>query len=678
MQKTAPPKAKIVPTLLTHHGDTRVDNYYWLRDRSDPDVIAYLEAENAYTEQAMGGVTPLRESLYAEMLGHIQEDDAEPPFPREQFFYHKRMQQGRPYAMHCRKAALDAEEEIILDENELASGHEFFSLGNFELDRMERLLAYSTDTQGDEIYVTKIRDLNTGKDLEDRIEGTYYSLVWTHHSSALYYITLDAAKRPFRVWRHTLGSAEDVLVFEEADQRFEVDLYKSRDHRYIFIRSESKVTSEIRFARTDENDPEFHVVWPRRQDVLYEVESRHDELYILTNDEAKEFRLLVAPAANPDRAFAREILPMRPGVTLESVKAFESFLAVFERHEGLPRIRIHDVRTGEAHYIAFDEPAFTLGGSHNELFDTNTLRFAYASLVTPWSIFEYNVNSRERSLLKQTPVPGYTASEYVSERVFATARDGVRVPISLVYRKGFAANGEHPMLLYGYGSYGLRSDPTFRSERLSLLDRGFAFAIAHIRGGSDLGRAWYDDGKLLKKRNTFTDFIDCANYLVENRYTSREKLVIQGGSAGGMLMGAVMNEAPDLCRAVVAMVPFVDTLTTCLDPTLPLTIGEYEEWGDPKLPEYYEYIKAYSPLDNVHAAHYPQILITAGLNDPRVSYWEPAKWTAKLRAMKQDENLLLLKTNMGAGHFGVSGRYAHLKELAFIYSFMLVSLEITN
>ena len=676
MRKLIPPQAKVVPAALTHHGDTRVDGYYWLRDRNDPDVVRYLESENAYTEGAMQRSIPLQDALYTEMLSHIEEDDAEPPFPRERFLYYKRTEKGKAYPLHCRKAAPDADEQVILDENNLACGHEFFSLGNLEIDRSERLLAYSTDTEGDEVYVTSIRDLASNSDLDDRIPGSYYSLAWTNDSSTLYYVTLDAAKRPFRVWRHRIGSSEDVLVYEETDQRFELDLDKSRDHRYIFIRSESKTTSEIRFAPADAAAPDFRVIWPRRQDILYDVESRRDELYILTNDGAKEFRLVLCPAQNTDHESANEILPGRPGITLESVKAFETFLAIFERDHGLPRIRIHDVDTGTAHYVTFDEPAFTLGSTHNELFEANSLRFTYTSLVTPYSIFEYNVHSRERALLKQTPVPGYDPSGYASERLLATARDGTQVPITLVYRKGFAADGQAPLLLYGYGSYGLRSDPTFRPERLSLLDRGFAFAIAHIRGGSDLGRAWYEDGKLLKKQNTFTDFIDCADYLVDNHYTSRDKLVIQGGSAGGMLMGGVVNANPALCHAVVAMVPFVDTLTTILDPTLPLTIGEYEEWGNPNEPEYYRYIKTYSPLDNVKPVRYPHLLITAGLNDPRVSYWEPAKWTAKLRAMKQDGNLLLLKTNMGAGHFGVSGRYARLKELAFIYAFMLVSLEI--
>ena len=678
MNRLLPPKAKVAPAVLEHHGDSRIDNYHWLRDKNAPDVMAYLEAENAYAEAIMEDSRALQETLYAEMLGHIQEDDAEPPFPRERFLYYRRTETGKPYALHCRKSAAQGEEQILLDENRLAEGHEFFSLGNFEPDYTERLLAYSTDTEGNEVYISRIRDLETGTDLSDQIPGTYYSLAWTNDSASLYYVTLDEAKRPFRVWRHDLGSSDDVLIYEEADRRFELDLHKSRDHRFIFIRAESKVTTEIRFATADSANAEFRVIWPRRQDVLYEVESRHDDFYVVTNDGAKEFRLVLCTAQNPDYSQSKELLSERPGITLESVKAFESFLAIFERDQGLPRIRIHEIASDEAHYVTFDEPAFTVGSASNELFTANTLRFSYGSLTTPASIFEYNVHSRERALLKQTPVPGYDPGAYTSERLFANARDGARVPISLVYRKNFETNGQAPLLLYGYGSYGLRSDPVFRSERLSLLDRGFAFAIAHIRGGSDLGRKWYDDGKLLQKRNTFTDFVDCANYLVTANYTARSKLVIQGGSAGGMLVGAVINMNPELCHAVVAQVPFVDTLTTCLDPTLPLTIGEYEEWGNPNEAEYYRYIKSYSPIDNVRAVRYPHMLVTGGLNDPRVSYWEPAKWVAKLRAMRKGNNLLLLKTNMGAGHFGASGRYARLKELAFIYAFILKSLEIPS
>ncbi len=676
MSDLVPPQAKIIPVVLTHHDDARTDNYHWMRDRSDPDVIAYLQAENNYTQSIMNPLENLQKTLYAEMLSHIEEDDTEVPFPRGSFLYYKRTEKGKAYPIHCRKTGPDGAEQVLLNENQLAAGHKFFSLGNFKISANENLLAYSTDVEGDEVYVTRIRNLKTGQDLDDQIPETYYSLEWTGDNSAFYYVTLNEAKRPYRVWRHQLGQQENELIFEEEDERFEVDVSQSRDRRWIFIRSESKITSEIRFAPAAEPSA-FQVVWPRRQDVLYDVEAHGDDFYISTNDGAREFRLLRCSAQNPDRQSATEILPQRAGITLEAVYAFQNFLAIYERDHGLPKIRIHDLRDDQAHYVTFTEPAFTLGTAPNEVFDTNLLRFTYTSLVTPVSVFEYNVQSQQQALLKQTPVPGYDPAQYTTERVFAPTGDGLRVPISLVYHSDARTNEPMPLLLYGYGSYGLRSDPAFRSERLSLLDRGVAFALAHIRGGSDLGRQWYDDGKLLKKQNTFDDFIRCAEYLIENRYTEPSRLAIQGGSAGGLLMGAVLNKRPDLFQCVVANVPFVDTLTTCLDPTLPLTVGEYEEWGNASQPEFYRYIKSYSPYDNVKPTRYPPILVTAGLNDPRVSYWEPAKWTAKLRAVKLDENLLLLKTNMDAGHFGASGRYARLKELSFIYAFILKSLGVS-
>jgi oligopeptidase B len=671
MSELVPPIAKKAPTTLEHFGDKRIDDYYWLRDRHDPDVLAYLEAENRFTLQAMKETEGLQQELYQEMLGRIQEDDADVPHPRGSFLYYNRSEKGKAYPIHCRRVSPEAPEEVLLDENELAAGYEYFSVGNFEVSPDERLVAYSVDTEGNEVYVTRVRNLETGEDFPDALQDSYYTLAWANDNRTLFFVTLDAAKRPYRVWRHELGQPRSELVFEETDERFEIEVSKSRDGRYIFIESESKVTSEIRFISADSPREDFKVVWERRQDVLYEVEAHGDEFYILTNDEAQEFRLLKVGANDPSRQNATEVLAARPGITLEGIDAFRDFLAIYERDHGVPRIRIESVPSGEIHYVSFDEPAYTLGIAPNAVFDSNRLRFTYTSLVTPSSMFEYDVETRRRELLKQIPVIGYDADQYSSERIEATARDGAAVPISLVYRKGFVANGKAPLLLYGYGSYGLRSDPVFRSERVSLLDRGFVFAIAHIRGGSDLGRAWYETGKLLTKQNTFTDFIDCAEHLIEHRYTSADRLAIQGGSAGGMLMGAVVNMRPDLFKAVVAQVPFVDMLTTCLDPTLPLTIGEYEEWGNANQEQFYRYMRSYSPYDHVKAQQYPRMLVTAGLNDPRVSYWEPAKWVAKLRAAKSDGNLLVLKTNLGAGHFGASGRYGRLKETAFITAFIL-------
>jgi oligopeptidase B len=677
MSDLLPPQAKTIPAVLTHHGDSRVDNYFWMRDRSDPDVLAYLQAENSYMQSMMSSDGSLQKALYDEILSHIVEDDADVPFPRGSFLYYNRTEKGKAYPLHCRKAGVDAGEHIILDENQLAEGHSYFSLGNFKISSSENLLAYSTDTEGDETYITRVRNLESGQDLADQVPETYYSLEWTNDNASFYYVTLNKAKRPYRVWRHRLGQQENELIFEEPDERFEVDIYQSRDRRFIFIRSESKITSEIRFAPAD-GSAAFQIIWPRRQDVLYDVESHGRDFYISTNDGAREFRLMRCSAQLPNWQEAVEILPGRPGITIEGVYAFRDFLVIYERDHGLPRLRIHDLPTDTAHYVTFAEPAFTLGAGRNEVFDTDVFRFTYTSLVTPNSVFEYNVRTRQQNLLKRVAVPGYDPSLYTTERIFAAAPDGAQVPVSLVYRNSTRTNGPAPLLLYGYGSYGLRSDPVFRAERLVLLDRGITFAIAHIRGGGDLGRAWYEEGKLLKKKNTFSDFVACAEHLIQQRYTSPNQLAIQGGSAGGLLMGAVLNLRPDLFRSVVANVPFVDTLTTCLDATLPLTVGEYEEWGNANEAEYYQYIKSYSPYDNVERKHYPHILITAGLNDPRVSYWEPAKWTAKLRVAKLDQNLLLLKTNMDAGHFGASGRYARFQEIALIDAFILKTLGVSS
>jgi oligopeptidase B len=670
----SPPIANMIPKQLICHGDVRVDNYYWLRERDNPEVLAYLEAENRYTEHVMEPVKDLQQKLYEEMLGRIHEDDSGVPFPLGSFLYYTRTEKGKAYPIHCRRLP-DGPEQIIFDENEIALGHKFFSLGNFEVSPNEQLLAYSTDTEGDEVYITRIKDLPSGRVLPDSIANTYYSLVWANDNEHLFYVTLDDAKRPYRIWRHRLGNIEDDLIFEETDERFEVELYKSRDHRYLFVQSESKVTSEVYFLDANAPEGNFQIVWPRRQGVLYDVESHGDDFYVQTNDAAEEFRILLVSAQSPRWETAIEFLPMRDGVTIEGVDAFRDYLVVHERNAGLPAIRIQNLVTGDIHYIRFDEPAYTLGGAPNEVFDTDTLRFTYTSLVTPESVFDYNMRSQDRELRKRTEIIGYDARDYTSERIWATAEDGTAVPISLVYKKGFARDGRAPLLLYGYGSYGIRSEPEFRSELVSLLDRGFVYSIAHIRGGGDRGRAWYNSGKLLQKKNTFTDFIGCAEHLIAERYTSKEKLAIQGGSAGGLLAGAVVNMRPDLFHTVVVRVPFVDTLTTCLDPTLPLTIGEYEEWGNPQDEIYYRYIKSYSPYDNVKPGAYPHMLITAGLSDPRVSYWEPAKWTAKLRVARTDRNLHLLKTNMEAGHFGASGRYGRFKDTAFSYAFIVKSLE---
>jgi oligopeptidase B len=668
-----PPIAKIVPKEVLLHGDRRVDNYFWLREKDNPEVREYLEAENQYTEQVMAPLKPIQETLYKEILGRIQETDLSVPVRRDDYFYYTRTEEGKAYAIYCRKhGSLESAEELLLDGNVLAAGHKYFRLGNFSVSPDHRLLAYSTDVEGDEAHTIFVKDLATGELLPDRVVNTYYSLEWANDNRTFFYTMLDAAHRPYRVFRHRLGAASDGLVYEEPDGRFSLGVGKTRSRRFLVIHLGSALTSEVRYM--DANDPEgsFRVLLPRTQEVEYDASHHGEFFYIRTNEGAKNFRLMRTSAANPSRDNWEEIIPARPNITIEGVDSFEDYLIVYERERGLEKICVRDGNGALSHYIDFPEPVYTVGATGNPEYRTQTLRFVYASLVTPASVFDYDLETRERELRKQYIVKGgYDASQYQSERIFAKAPDGTEVPISLVYRRGFEKNGRGPLLLYAYGSYGHSIDPGFSSDRLSLLDRGFAFAIAHPRGGAELGEEWHDQGKLLAKKNTFSDFIACAVHLIENRYTSPDRLAIMGGSAGGLLVGAVLNMRPELFRAAIAKVPYVDNLNTGLDPTLPLTISEYEEWGNPEHEEYYNYIKSYSPYENVAPLHYPALLVTAGLNDPRVSYWEPAKWVAKLRGTKKDENVLLLKTNMGSGHFGPSGRYEGIKEVAFDYAFLL-------
>jgi oligopeptidase B len=671
-----PPVAKIVPKEIAVHDDTRVDHYAWLRERENPDVIAYLEAENAHTEQVMAHTKPLQEALYKEILGRIQETDLSVPVKRDDYFYYTRTEEGKAYGISCRKhRSLDAPEEILLDANVLAAGEKYFRLGNFSVSPDHRLLAYSTDVQGDETYTIVVKDLATGELLPDRIANTYYSLEWANDNRTFFYTTLDPARRPYRLFRHQLGAASDDLVYEEQDGRFVLGVGRTRSRRFLVLHLSSALTSEVRHLEADNPLGAFLVMLPRKQDVEYDASHHGEFFYIRTNEGAKNFRLMRTPVANPSRDNWEEVIPARTGITIEGVDSFEDHLVVYERERGLEKIAIHDSNGVFRHYIEFPEPVYTVGATGNAEYSTKTLRFVYTSLVTPASVFDYNIETRQRELKKQYEVKGgYDASQYQSERIFATAPDGVEVPISLVYRRGFEKNGQSSLLLYAYGSYGHSIDPGFSSERLSLLDRGFVFAIAHVRGGAELGEEWHDHGKLLAKKNTFADFIASAEHLIRNRYTAAVHLAIMGGSAGGLLVGAVLNMRSDLFRAAVAKVPYVDNVNTGLDPTLPLTISEYEEWGNPQTKEYYDYIKSYSPYENVAPREYPIMLVTAGLNDPRVSYWEPAKWVAKLRAMKKDKNVLLLKTNMGSGHFGPSGRYEGIKEVAFDYAFLLWAL----
>lgn len=669
-----PPVAARVPKEITQHGQTRVDPYFWLRDKENPETIKYLEAENAYTEAILKPTAQLQQQLYDEMLGRIKQTDLSVPYRKGDYFYYSRTEEGKQYPIHCRKKnSLEGAEEILLDLNELAKTEKYLRLGSFAVSPSQNLLAYGIETSGDETYTVRVKNLETGTLLPDRIDNTYYGLEWSNDNRSLVYVILDPAKRPYQAWRHTLGSeAKDQLVYEEKDERYHLSLGKSRGDAYFFLQLGSHSTNEIRYFRASGDDWSPVVFAPRTQDIEYDLEHHTGTFYVRIADTGRNFRLVAAPIANPSRENWKELIAHRPNVMIEGTDAFENHLVILEREDGIRRFRVRDLASGKEHSISMPEKVYTLMPSTNADFKTKVFRFQYTSLVTPMSVFDYNLDTKDRTLLKQTEVlGGYDPAKYESIRVHATAPDGVKIPISMVYRKGTQRNGANPMLLYGYGSYGIPTDPIFSSDRLSLIDRGFIYAIAHIRGGSDLGKTWYDSGKLKMKMNTFQDFISSAKFLIDEKYTSAAKLGIMGGSAGGLLMGAVVNLRPDLFKAVVSKVPFVDVLNTITDPSLPLTVIEYEEWGDPNKKEFWDYIKSYSPYDNIEKQVYPNILVTAGLNDPRVSYWEPTKMVAKLRTMKKGDNLLLLKTNMAAGHGGASGRYDRLKEIAVDYAFLI-------
>jgi oligopeptidase B len=664
---------------LRHHGDERVDDWYWLRERDNPETIAYLEAENAYTEAATAHLAELRERLFQEIKSRILETDLSVPVRRGNHWYYSRTVEGLQYAIRCRReGSEDGPEQILLDENALAEGHEFFDLGAFSPSPDHSLLAYSTDYEGDEVFTLRVRDLTTGDDLPDEIPGVYYGATWALDNATLFYTVLNDAKRPWRLYRHRLGTpvADDVLVFEEPDEAFYLGIHRTRSDRFLVLSLESKVTSEAWVLEADDPTGDFRIVEPRRYGVEYDVEHRGDRFLVVTNaDEAENFKLVEAPLDAPARANWRDLVPHRPHVKLDGVDAFAGHLVLYERADAVARIVVMDPDTRAMDVIEQPEAVSTAYPGENPEFDTTTLRFGYTSLVTPASVFDYDVVTGERVLRKQQPVlGGYDPDAYETVRLWASAADGTAIPISLVHRRDVPRDGTAPALLYGYGSYEISRDPAFSSLRLSLLDRGFVYAVAHIRGGGEMGRSWYEQGKFLRKHNTFSDFIACAETLVAEGYTAPDRLVARGGSAGGLLMGAVVNARPDLFRAIVAEVPFVDVLTTILDESLPLTVIEWDEWGNPNEREFYEYIKTYSPYDNVEAKEYPRMLVTAGLNDPRVSYWEPAKWVAKLRATKTDGNLLLLKTEMGAGHMGPSGRYDAWRDEAFVLSFVLDSV----
>lgn len=670
-----PPIAKIEPEVDTLHGQERIDNYFWLRERDNPEVIDYLKAENAYTATLVKHTEGLQEKLYKEMVARIKETDMSVPVKRDDYYYYSRTEERKQYKIYCRKeGSLEAEETILLDVNQLAQGKEYMDLGIYKVSPNHQLLAYAVDTTGSERYTLRVKNLETGELYPDVIDSVSTSLEWANDDKTIFYTMPDEAWRPYKAYRHTLGDDvdDDVLVYHEADHAFFLDLSKSKSMDYLFINVGSQTTSEVHYLNAGDPTGEFQLVHPRQQDMEYTMTHHGNHFYIVTNDNAKNFKLMKAPVSHPSKEAWIEVIPHRDSVKLDGIESFKDFRVLYEREHGLKQISIWGPANDEIHAVEFPEPVYTFWREHNPDYGSQLLRFAYSSFVTPNSVYDYNMRTRERELKKQEEVlGGYDPDRYQCGRVFATAGDGARIPISMVYKKGIVTDGNNPLYLYGYGAYGSSTEPYFSSNRVSLLDRGFIFAKAHVRGGGEMGRYWYEDGKLLKKKNTFTDFISVAEHLIAEGYTSPDSLVISGVSAGGLLIGAVVNIRPDLFKAVIADVPFVDIINTMLDASIPLTVIEYEEWGNPNEKEYYDYMLSYSPYDNVEAKDYPHMLILAGLNDTRVQYWEPAKWTAKLRAMKTDSNRLLLKTNMGAGHGGASGRYDRIKEVAFEYAFIL-------
>jgi len=670
---STPPVAKKIPKITVLNGDTLQDDYFWLREKDNPDVLAYLREENAYTGELMKPTEAFQEALYQEMLRRIKEDDSSVPYRRGGHFYYSRTEKGKQYPIYCRKAgSLDAPEEVTLDLNAMAAGHPFFSLGAYSISDDGHLLAYSTDITGFREYTLYVKDLRTGALLPGTIEKVA-SVAWAADNTTLFYVTEDEAKRPYRFWRHRPGIVGSDLVYEETDQLFRIGVERSRSRAFLFLGAGSFTSSEWRYLPADEPLGAWQMMMPREKDHEYAVEHGGDRFYIRTNGSGlRNFRLVSAPVADPRPVRFTELVPHRESVMLEDVEVFASYFIVHEREGGLIRLHITMLDGGATHHIEFPEPTYEVSADANAEFVTRMYRFRYQSLITPASVFDYDVRTRERTLLKQTEVlGGYDRSLYESERFWATAADGVQVPISLVCRKGTKRDGTAPLYLTGYGAYGMPYPVSFSSNRLSLLDRGFTIAIAHIRGGGELGKRWHDTGRMMTKRNTFTDFIAVADQLVKEGYTATERLVIEGGSAGGLLIGTVLNMRPDLCHAAILRVPFVDVIYTMLDESLPLTVGEFEEWGNPKLPEQYAYMKTYCPYMNLAARSYPEILVRTSLHDSQVMYWEPAKWMARLRALNAGAPSALFKINLDAGHGGASGRYDYLREIAFDYAWVL-------
>ncbi len=675
-ENVPPPVAEKHPEELTIHGHTRIDNYYWLNDRDNPEVIGYIEAENEFLIDMMAHTERLQERLYNEMRGRVREDDKSVPYRENGYYYYTRFEEGSEYPIYCRrKESMDAPEEIILNVNKKAEEYAFFNLTGVTMSPDHTTIAFAIDTVGRRLYTVYFKDLTTGELLDTKISDITPNLVWANDNKTVFYTRQHPQTlRSYQIYRYEIGHSPDrtQLVYEEQDETFRTWVSKTKSKEYIIITSGSTVSSEQRILPAGNPEESFRIIEPRQRDHEYWIDHAGDVFYIRTNLNAPNYKLMTTPVNRTARRHWEDFIIHREDVLLERVELFRDFIVVSERNEGLNHIRIIDRVSDEQHYLDFGEPAYVAFIAQNPEFDSETLRYGYSSLTTPFSTFDYNMKTGERELLKQTEVLGnFDLNNYVTERLYATADDGTRIPISIVYRKGLEKNGNNPLLVYGYGSYGASMSPFFSSNRLSLLDRGFVYAIAHIRGGQEMGRYWYEEGRLLNKINTFTDFIACTEYLHAEGYSSPEKTFAQGGSAGGLLMGAVINMRPELYKGILAAVPFVDVVTTMLDDSIPLTTQEYDEWGNPNDPEYYQYMLSYSPYDNIVHREYPHVLITSGLHDSQVQYWEPTKWTAKLRESNIGDSVILLYTNMEAGHGGASGRFEGLREVALQYAFLL-------
>jgi oligopeptidase B len=669
------PVAKKVAKELSMHGDTRVDNYFWMNQREDEEVIDYLKAENTHTEKAMEPLKGFRESLFEEMKGRIKETDMSVPYKKDGWFYYVRQEEGKEYPIYCRKeGSLEAAEDIIMDVNPMAEGHDYYSASGLSLSPNKMVLAYGEDKVSRRIYTIKFKDMVTGETLPFTIENTTGGSVWASDSKTIFFTKKDETLRAFQVWKYELGKETSTaeLVYEENDETFNCFVYKSKSDKYIFIGSGSTLSSEYRFISAENPNGEFKIIHEREDDFEYGIGHIGDKFYVHTNWNAKNFRLMETLVEKPGKENWKEVIPAREGILLEDIEMFDDYLILEERIAGIVNLRVMNQKDNSEHYVDFGEDAYSAYASSNYEFESDIMRISYSSMSTPGSVYDYHMKTKEFTLLKEQEVIGdFDKMNYRSERMMIPARDGVKVPMSVVYHKDTKKDGTAPLLLYAYGSYGHSIDPYFSTTRLSLLDRGFIYVIAHIRGSETLGRGWYEDGKMLNKINTFNDFIDCGKWLVNNNYAAPDNLFAMGGSAGGLLMGAIINMEPSMWKGVVAQVPFVDVVTTMLDESIPLTTGEFDEWGNPKEKQYYDYIKSYSPYDNVEAKDYPNMLVTTGLHDSQVQYWEPAKWVAKLRELKTNDNLLLLQTEMEFGHSGASGRFESLKEVAQEFAFII-------